>query len=119
MSYIFDVDGQVVWSPALRVGHLFVTLADTLAGDAGVEPGATGLEMMASDYYYVNPPVFAEFVRTLLASSVVTNEVYAELARGFLVTSLVVLDRSGIAMTSEREAHRALFDARDALSSSM
>ena len=119
MSYIFDVDGEVVWSPGLRSGKLFIALADALAANAGIDPGATGLTAMASDYYYVNPRVFAEFVRALLAGPAATNSVYAQLARGFLVTGLVVLDRCGIDMTPQRAAHRELFEARDALSSSM
>ncbi|WP_410568879.1 DUF6086 family protein [Amycolatopsis sp. cmx-4-61] len=119
MSYIFDVDGEVVWSPALRIGKLFTTLVDVLAGDVDVEPRATGLTAMASDYYYVNPPVFAQFVRALLGSSVLANPVYAELARGFLVISLVVLDRCGVDLTPERAAHPELFEARDALAPSV
>ncbi|WP_439378093.1 DUF6086 family protein [Amycolatopsis lexingtonensis] len=119
MSYVFDVDGEVVWSPSLRIGKLFVSTAETLAGNAGIGLADAGLTMMASDYYYVNPTALAAFVRSSLAGPVVANSVYAALARGFLVTSLVVLDRCGIDMTPEQAAHRELFEARDALSSSM
>ncbi|WP_290056216.1 DUF6086 family protein [Amycolatopsis solani] len=119
MSYVFDVDGEVVWSPALRIGKLFVSTAETLAGNAGVGLADAGLTMMASDYYYVNPAALAAFVRSSLAGSMVVNPVYAELSRGFLVVSLVVLDRCGVDMTPEQAAHGELFEARDALASSM
>jgi hypothetical protein len=114
VSYVFDVDGEVVWSPALRIGKLFVSMAGTLADDAGLDLAAAGFTMMASDYYYVNPPALAGFVRTLLAGPVVANRMYQELTRGFLVTCLVLLDRSGIVLEPEGEAQQELFDARAA-----
>ncbi|MEV6877764.1 DUF6086 family protein [Amycolatopsis sp. NPDC051128] len=116
---MFDVDGEVVWSPALRIGQLFMSMAGTLADNAGVDLPAAGFTMMASDYYYVDPPALAGFVRTLLAGSVVTHSVYKELARGFVVACLVLLERAGVSMEPSDEAQRDLFDARAALAASM
>ncbi|HEY3471337.1 MAG TPA: DUF6086 family protein [Amycolatopsis sp.] len=112
MSYVFDVDGEVVWSPALRIGKLFMDMAGTLAADAGTDLAAAGFTMNASDYYYVDPVALGGFVRTLLAGSVVTNPVYKELARGFLVACLVLLERTGVVLEPVSEAQRDLFDAR-------
>jgi hypothetical protein len=114
VSYVFDVDGEVVWSPALRIGKLFISMAGTLADNSGVDLASAGFTMMASDYYYVDPPALAGFVRTLLAGSVAANPMYRELARGFLVTCLVLLDRAGVVLEPDGEAQRELFDARAA-----
>ncbi|OXM39153.1 hypothetical protein CFP71_43095 [Amycolatopsis thailandensis] len=92
MSYIFEADGETVWSPALRIGRLFVTMADTLSANAET---AHGLSFMASDHVIVDVPVFTEFTRTLLDGSVMTHPVYRELARGFVALCLAVLDEAG------------------------
>lgn len=96
MSYIFAVGDEVVWSPSLRVGRLFVNMAVTLADNFDLNISDAGLSAMAVDYYYVDPPRLAVFVRTMLDGSVMTHHVYRELARGFLGVCLVLLERSGI-----------------------
>ncbi|MFE3172440.1 DUF6086 family protein [Amycolatopsis sp. NPDC059090] len=97
MSYIFTtVDDEDVWSPALRVGRLFANMGVTLAHNFDLDISDAGLSPMAADFYYVDPAKLAVFVRTVLDSSVMTHQVYRELARGFLGVCLVLLERSGI-----------------------
>lgn len=68
----------------------------TLAHNFDLNLSDTGLSAVAADFYQVDPPRLAEFVRTMLGSSVLTHHVYRELARGFLGVCLVLLERSGI-----------------------
>lgn len=97
MSCLFTaVDDEDVWSPALRVGRLFVNMAVTLAHNFDLNVSDAGLSAIAADWYRVDPPRLASFVRTMLDSSVLTHPVYRELARGFLGVCLVLLERSGI-----------------------
>jgi hypothetical protein len=92
MSYIFDVGDSTVWSPALRIGSLFVAMAECLAGWAGVP---TGLTAMASDFYEVDAEVFGAFVQTLAGNASAANEVFGALTHGFTATCLLILDRAG------------------------
>ena len=116
MSCIFDVDGEVVWSPALRIGQLFISIAQSLADAAKVDLAEAGFTMMASDYYYVDPQALATFVQGVLAGSVVKNPSYWELARGFVATCLVMLERTGTPVEVPDEIARDLAAARGVLS---
>ena len=95
MSYIFECDDKTVWSPALRVGTLYVTLADALAVVVSVPHG---MAAMASDFYEVDRDKFADFVTALRAWSPVGHAVGDALLGGFLTTSLVLLERMGVAL---------------------
>lgn len=94
MSYIFIIGDKQVWSPALNVGKLYVDMAASLAGNTEFSGLSTGLIPMASDFHRIDVDVFADFIRALLAGSVVKNSTCRELMRGFIVVSLVILDRS-------------------------
>jgi len=91
MSYIFEASGKTVWSPALRVGKLFVDMADSLSGSHGVPHG---LSFMASDFVVLDVPVFAEFTRSLESSSVLTHQEYRALASGFVEICRTMLAES-------------------------
>jgi hypothetical protein len=73
MGHVFDVDGEVVWSPAPRIGKLFVVLVDALAEGCDRDGRAAGFTMMANDYYHVGSRALAGFVHELLSSSFVRN----------------------------------------------
>jgi hypothetical protein len=94
MSYIFEAGDTTVWSPALRVGSLFVTMAECLAAWEGVP---TGLSAMASDFYEIDVDVFGAFVQTLLNDSSAGHPVYDQVLDGFIATCLVMLERAGVA----------------------
>jgi hypothetical protein len=119
MSYVFDVDDEVVWSPSLTIGKLFITMVDAMTEGLDWGDQATGFTMMANDYYYVDPQALGVFVRGLLSSSVVYNPTYKELARGFIVACLVLLDRGGVDLAPLEESQQDLFDAKAVMSRTM
>jgi hypothetical protein len=90
MSYVFEASDTTVWSPGLRVGALYVRVAECLADWIGLQ---SGLDPMASDYYVINVDAFATFVRALLTDPGAAHPIFSELTRGFIVTSLVMLSR--------------------------
>ncbi|MFF0544649.1 DUF6086 family protein [Nocardia thailandica] len=61
MSFVFDADGETVWSPALRVGELFVRMHTDICSVLGL---ATGLTAIAADMYEIDSDLFE---RTTLA----------------------------------------------------
>jgi hypothetical protein len=119
MSYIFMVGDEQVWSPALNIGKLYVDMAASLAGNTEFSGISTGLVPMASDFYRIDVDIFAGFVRALLAGSVVRNSTYRELMHGFIVVSLVILDRAGVSVEPLDESQRDLFDAKAEMAKSM
>jgi hypothetical protein len=62
MSYIFDIDEVAVWSPALRVGELYVSMAWDVAGVLDI---STGMTAMAFDYWEIELSEFESFVRVM------------------------------------------------------
>ncbi|MEO3824717.1 DUF6086 family protein [Actinomadura sp. B10D3] len=105
MSYIFDIDDETVWSPALRVGKLYVNLAEALARTLEIP---TGLEAVAEDMYDINTAVFSDFTRALMSTRHVIAQ---ELLRGVLLTSLVMLQRGGVEITPDSEEQEAFWQA--------
>ena len=105
MSYIFEWSGETLWSPALRVGKLYVTLADALADVVSVPHG---LSAMASDFYVVDRDQLAEFIAALQAWLPRGHPVGDALLGGFLITSLVLLERMGTALEVDAETRRAV-----------
>jgi hypothetical protein len=95
MSYIFEAGDATVWSPALRVGSLFVTMAECLANWEGVP---TGLSAMASDYYEIDVEAFGALVRALLNDSSAGHAIFGQILHGFIATCLVMLERAGAAL---------------------
>ncbi|MFP3966413.1 DUF6086 family protein [Actinomadura fulvescens] len=117
MSYIFDVGDETVWSPALRVGRSYVALAEATAAVLGK---ATGLEAISEDMYDITPSVFADFTRTLLAEYELSKHfVGRQLLHGVLLTSLVIVQRSGIEIVPETEEQEKLWISIPEFSKSM
>ncbi|GAA4897022.1 hypothetical protein LX16_1270 [Stackebrandtia albiflava] len=96
MSYVFDVAGETVWSPASRVGALFVALSGVFAEYAGTP---AGLHAEARDWYEIEPDVFARHVAALLDGPGRNHPVYGLLAEGYLVTCVALATRAGVAVT--------------------
>ncbi|MCP2261246.1 hypothetical protein LX15_004967 [Streptoalloteichus tenebrarius] len=92
MGYVFEVEGETVWSPSLDIGHLFMDIANRLSEDL---KQSHGMSLMASDFIDIDRDAFAAFVRSMLNSSVMTNLTYYVLSRGFLATCLAMLERAG------------------------
>ncbi|WP_433349664.1 DUF6086 family protein [Micromonospora sp. CA-111912] len=117
MSYYFTVSGDDVWDPALRIGRLFVSLADGAADVLGVP---SGLAPSDSDTCDVDPLVFPRFVSALVECySESRHPVRRELIRGILSTSLVILERGGLEMPPGVQGERDLVEAVRSLAKAM
>ncbi|WP_143174318.1 DUF6086 family protein [Streptoalloteichus hindustanus] len=112
MSYVFQVDGESVWSPALRIGHLFLAIANQLSENLNQDHG---FSMMASDFVDIDGNTFAAFVQSLLNSSVMTNVTYEHLSRGFLATCLAILVRAGVPVHLQGPEQQELMEYGKAL----
>lgn len=94
MSYTFQtVGGEAVWDPALRVGRLYLGEADLVAGLTEVPSGLTPRLDGTCD---LDPEAFATFVEhawRFYAEG--RHPTLAQLLKGVLVVSFVLLKRSG------------------------
>ncbi|MGI5223131.1 DUF6086 family protein [Nocardia sp. CA-290969] len=93
MSCIFEIGDQTVWSPALRVGNLYVRMAQSVAEVLGVP---TGMSAMASDFWEIDIDVFEPFVHAMYGryfSS--SHEILKSLIGPILAPSIVMLKRGG------------------------
>lgn len=105
MSYIFDVGEDTVWSPSLRVGRLYVTLASCIVGEVG---RGTGLDAVADDMYQIDLPVFGAFVRAVYDDFFSTDhQIHRDLLRGWLSVSLVLLERAGTPIEARTEEQKS------------
>lgn len=95
MSVFFDVDERTVWNPANAVAEVYLRTAAALRDLAGVP---TGLGKVRADECAVDPHQLREFTAVLLARRVRTpnHVVLHSLLDGFLATSLVLVERSGL-----------------------
>ncbi|HEY8372660.1 MAG TPA: DUF6086 family protein [Pseudonocardiaceae bacterium] len=117
MSYIFDVEDQTVWSPALRVGQLFTITAEGLAGILGCR---TGLVPVANDMSEVDLQLFEPFAHRVFDEYCAThNVVYRELLRGVLAPALVMLQRAGCFIPVTTPQHQEFIDTLDQYARSM
>ena len=108
MSYIFDVDNETVWSPALRVGDLYVRFLREVAGAIG-EP--TGLTPLASDMYDIEVNVYGVLIRKMVDVYFSSGSiVLRRLIEGVLLPSVVILERAGHPLSPQSEEERDLID---------
>jgi hypothetical protein len=93
VSYVFDVGDETVWNPSLRTGRLFVGLTRYLAE---LTSRPTGLNAVANDMYEIEVKPFRILVNAVYEDFRSTDHlVYRGQLRGWLLTSLVLLDRAG------------------------
>lgn len=114
MSYIFDVDDVTVWSPALRVGELYVSMARDVAG---VLDMSTGMTAMASDYWEIELTEFESFVRVMYRTYFSSEHpVFKTLIGAVLAPSIVLLERGGKPVLPESDEERKFIDRAHGLS---
>jgi Family of unknown function (DUF6086) len=93
MSFIFDVDDETVWSPALRVGQVYAGSARQLGAILNID---TGLHEVADDLVEIDVEAFERFTRALLAEHLRSDHpIHRALSRGTLLVSLALLERAG------------------------
>ncbi len=115
MSYAFDVEGVTVWSPALRVGSIFVGYLRVLEQVVGTPAGFTA---NGSDMVKIDLLPYAAFLERLLQMRMATgHEQLVEMIDIVLVPSLVIIERGGAG--GSLEIDRALSNAAAELSRSM
>ncbi|MFG2120831.1 DUF6086 family protein [Streptomyces sp. NPDC048710] len=117
MSYPFEYGDETLWEAGYHGGQLYHALAQGAAGFLGVPSGLTPTPQGSCA---VDGEVFQIFVQRLYelyASG--SNEVLRELGHGLLVTSLVLLDRTGGRIAVRPEDTAALDEARAALARTM
>ncbi|MFC4033303.1 DUF6086 family protein [Streptomyces polygonati] len=93
MSYIFEVEGDWVWTPANRPGRLYVGMADAAAAVLGLP---TGLETDSGDTYEIDVPAFGAFVGGMLTLRASSGHLYLNMMLdGILPLSVAILYRAG------------------------
>ncbi|MEU4314475.1 DUF6086 family protein [Nocardia sp. NPDC024068] len=112
MSYIFEIQDETVWSPALRVGKLYESMAQDVAESLGVP---TGMTAMASDFCEIELDVFVTFVRLAYKEYFSSSHpVLRGLIGAVLAPSIVVLERGGQSVVPDSAEEREfLRRARD------
>ncbi|MGW0178294.1 DUF6086 family protein [Nocardia sp. NPDC003345] len=112
MSYVFDIDEVTVWSPALRVGKLYVAMARDVADVLAVP---TGFDAMASDFWEIDLDLFDVFVRATYDEYFSSSHpVLKGLLGAVLAPSIVLLERGGRSIVPDSAEEREfLGHARD------
>ena len=103
MSYIFDIRGETVWSPALDVGDVYVRCALALSAAFGVAPG---FDFISEDMVELDPDAFQSFAVSLgqAAADARDQVILQDLIDAVLVPSLVMLERAGILLETLQDA---------------
>ncbi|WP_436492234.1 DUF6086 family protein [Actinokineospora sp. HUAS TT18] len=117
MSYYFEVGGETVWNPALRIGKVYVTHAEGVAAQMGLP---TGLAPADDDSCAVDVQAFPRFVDCLLEWDRTTRHpVMHALLDGLLITSLALREAIGGAVPPKSEREAALLAEATKLARSM
>ncbi|GAA4235471.1 hypothetical protein GCM10022254_42810 [Actinomadura meridiana] len=117
MSYVFDIEGETVWSPSLRTGAMYIALTEA-AGRTLERP--TGLIAVAEDMRDIDLSTFNDFAQALLEYYSTTKHMVAhEMLRGILLTSLVMLQRGGVELASKNAEEAKILSALPNFSLSM
>jgi len=103
MSQYFQVGDQVVWNPALGVGELYARMAEAIAPLVDVP---TGVGPVVADEYQLDLPVFQTFVESLIQRfEKATHSELRGMTGGFIATSVVMLERSGVQVAPLTDDH--------------
>jgi hypothetical protein len=117
MSYIFDIGDETIWSPSLRTGRLYIGLTNCIAD---LEGRPSGLVANAEDMYALEPEAFQSLVEAVYANFFSTDHhVYRGQLRGWLLTSLVLLQRAGSDLPPAEERDEDFQQALAAYAKSM
>lgn len=97
MSYVFEIEDEIVWSPALGVGTIYVAFVQSLEHVTGSQ---AGFEIVANDMVSIDKEMLRDFVSGLLASIEQSrgNTIYRAELETIIGLSLVILERAGVEM---------------------
>ncbi|SUA31522.1 Uncharacterised protein [Mycolicibacterium fortuitum] len=114
MSFIFEVGDDTVWSPALRVGELYVRFVTQVGDLLGVP---TGLSAMASDYYEIDPDAFEVLVKKIFEETFrSTHQIGRAMLESVLAPSVVILERIGRPLSADTPEELEFLDGARTLS---
>ena len=117
LSYPYELGGETLWDAGYFSGKLYASLARGAAEFVELPTGLTPTPQGSCD---VELPTFRAFVQGLYAHySSTSNPVIHGLARGLLVTSLVLLEHAGAPITLKPEHEEALKEEKTAFARSM
>ncbi|GGW75187.1 hypothetical protein GCM10010503_60970 [Streptomyces lucensis JCM 4490] len=117
MSYPYELGGEALWDAGYHSGRLYASLARGAAESVGLPTGLTETPHGSCD---IDLPTFRAFVQGLYARySSTSHPVTHGLARGLLVTSLVLLERAGAPLTLKPEHEEALGEEKTAFAHAM
>ncbi|MDO0934072.1 DUF6086 family protein [Streptomyces sp. DG2A-72] len=114
LSYEFETADRTrtLWDPALRVGQLYVSLAQGAGEQLGLPTGLTPNERGGAD---VDLETFRKFTQGLYDAYCSTrNFLMHDLMRGLLLASIVMLENGGGAITRVPEREAGLLTEYDA-----
>jgi hypothetical protein len=111
VSYTFEVRGETVWDPALRIGLIHHGYVEVLERVLGRPAGWT---MVAGDTVEIDPRVFTTFVDGLLDAYGRSNHpvLHGQLAL-VIKLSLVMLERAGAPWQPDDPRLEPVKDYRD------
>jgi hypothetical protein len=106
VSYALDIGGHTVWSPALRVGTLYVGFSKTVSDEYGIP---LGFRPIANDTVEIDPVIFGHFVDKLMDAIVESNhEILRQELLTIVLPGIVMLDRGAHPVADRTEARKQL-----------
>ncbi|GKQ40575.1 DUF6086 family protein [Streptomyces sp. A012304] len=98
MSMYFDIDDETLWNPSSGVGRLFMRQLQVFEAELSLPSGiGQGRHWGDPDTLEIDPAVYAEFVRALVAWYGRTgHSVIRALSEGFVATAVALARRAGI-----------------------
>ncbi|GGS10585.1 MULTISPECIES: DUF6086 family protein [Streptomyces] len=98
MSMYFDIGDETLWNPSNGAGRLFLRQVGVFEAELGLPSGiGQGKYWGDPDTLEVDPAVFAQFVRGLVAwHCQAGHAVITALSEGFVSTAIALARRAGI-----------------------
>lgn len=98
MSMYFDIGDETLWNPSNGAGRLFLRQVEVFEAELELASGiGQGKHWGDPDTLEVDPAVYAEFVRGLVAwHCQAGHSVILALSEGFVATALALARRAGI-----------------------
>lgn len=112
MSMTFQIGDNVLWAPSIQVGRLFKGQADVIASVFAVP---SGVGDVIDDECEIEPAVFVNFVAQLAKQYQGTaHPILRSLLVGFVGTSMVLVERAGLALPDLPPDQRAAWTSLSA-----
>ncbi|MEU1316285.1 DUF6086 family protein [Streptomyces tibetensis] len=97
MSMYFDIGDETLWNPSNGAGRLFVRQIEVFEAELELPSGIGHKHQGDPDTLEIDPVVFAEFARGLVAWHCRTaHSVILALSEGFVATAVALARRAGI-----------------------